>query len=419
MSRYILFLLLFPLFFSQCAKKEFSNEPTKEGTFSIANSSDILLRNSLVSIDKEQIANILNDTSATEIAVLFNNEEIASQTMGEALLFIIDSISAKSELQFQLKKVEGQKRKEFAKKTQAEISVKEGGEWIEVVKKNGNEQFEYQGGTFQNINELRVPDKHTDHSFYIRYEGPGWESDLVGYRFYLDWRNATDIFGKSTHDVVLQDVGQDGFDSYHEQEPWGMDVLKVGKSLGIGAFGVFEEDHATRIDKTDSITCKIAENGSIYSSIKTSYFGWKVAGLSIDLESNLSIHAGTRLSHHQLQVSEALANYCTGIVKDDNATLFTQQGDESQWGFIATYGKQSLNNDNLGLAVFFASKDFKGFREDEHSHIVKINSGTNELDYYFLGAWEGEKGGIKSEAEFIEYIKQTAKKLAQPVKVQL
>ena len=33
--------------------------------------------------------------------------------------------------------------------------------------------------------------------------------------------------------MVLQDVGQDGYDSYHEMADWGMDVLKVGDAAGV------------------------------------------------------------------------------------------------------------------------------------------------------------------------------------------
>ncbi len=74
-------------------------------------------------------------------------------------------------------------------KTYAEISVKEGGRW--QGKKYVGDDFR-----FKNVAYLKAPDSHTDHSYYVRYEGPGWESNKVGYRLYLDWRNAIDIFEK-------------------------------------------------------------------------------------------------------------------------------------------------------------------------------------------------------------------------------
>src|SRR6478735_11625782 len=70
-------------------------------------------------------------------------------------------------------------------KTYAEVSAKNDGKW---------EGRKYIGGTFKNVDRLKLAKEHTDHSFDIRYEGPGWESNKIGYRLYLDWRNAIDIF---------------------------------------------------------------------------------------------------------------------------------------------------------------------------------------------------------------------------------
>ncbi len=113
---------------------------------------------------------------------------------GEGLYFVIDKMEAHQELIFALQPISG-KRPEYTKRTQAELSHKTGGQFV---------NREYAGGSFQNVEYLRVPPEHKDHSWFIRYEGPGWESDKVGYRFYLDQRNATDVFGKLTTDMVLQ-----------------------------------------------------------------------------------------------------------------------------------------------------------------------------------------------------------------------
>ncbi|NQU86615.1 MAG: DUF4861 family protein [Mariniphaga sp.] len=159
----------------------------------------------------------------------------------------------------------------FKSRTQAEISVKEGGVWVWVTKSNGNEQFEYQGGTWKNVTEFEVPEQHTDHSFDIRYEGPGWESDKIGYRFYLDWRNAVDIFGKKVDTMVLQNVGLDGFDSYHEMSDWGVDVLKVGNSLGLGSIGHWENNKALRVETTEKLFSAVDYSGVLESKITTTY----------------------------------------------------------------------------------------------------------------------------------------------------
>ena len=134
------------------------------------------------------------------------------------------------------------------RKTFSEISIKEGGKWV------GNE---YVGGTFKNVIELKVPDSHTDHSGYIRYEGPGWENSQVGFRLYLDWRNAIDIFGKKVDTLVLANVGHPYSGSYHEEAPWGLDILKAGKSLGIGVFGRYVNDSVIHFREVENTSVKI------------------------------------------------------------------------------------------------------------------------------------------------------------------
>ena len=283
----------------------------------------------------------------------------------------------------------------FKQRTQAELSIRTGGEWKGHI---------YEGGKFENISFLRVPDEHTDHSFYIRYEGPGWESDKVGYRFYLDWRNAADIFGKKVDTLVLQDVGQDGFDSYHEIGPWGVDILKVGESLGIGSIGYWLNDKAERVAVTDSIYCEINYSSILESRITTTYFGWAVGDHKTNLISKLSIQAGSRMTRHDLEVSEALDNLCTGIVKLPDAEYIIPESAKGEWTWLATYGKQTLQNDLLGMAILYKTKDLIRLTEDEDDWAVILKPSENKLTYYYLAAWEQETGGIKSKHEFVDYL---------------
>ncbi len=294
----------------------------------------------------------------------------------------------------------------FQKRTQAEISHKINGAW---------QEREYIGGEFVNVDYLKPPPQHTDHSWFIRYEGPGWESDKVGYRFYLDWRNATDIFGKLTHDMVLQNVGLDGFDSYHEPGTWGMDILKVGESLGIGSLGTWIDGKALRIETTDSFDCQIVHNGDLESMIRTRYYGWQAGEIKTDVISELSIEAGSRLTRHDVTLSETLPNLCTGIVKDTSSLMFSNQSET--WAYTATWGKQSLAGDMLGMAVLYKVTDLMEQTEDAYSHVVVLRPDHKKLTYYFLAAWEKEPGGITTNEGFRQYLQEELKKLGAPLKV--
>jgi hypothetical protein len=241
----------------------------------------------------------------------------------------------------------------------------------------------------------------------------------VGYRFYLDWRNAVDVFGKQTEKMVLQNVGQDGFDSYHEPSDWGMDVLKVGESLGLGTIGIWTDGKANRVAVTDSITCRIIANGPIYSEIETNYYGWQAGNVKTDLRSILSISAGSRLTKHQVSTSVTLENFCTGIVSDTSAVVIVPEAQKDGWSYLATWGKQSLANDNLGLAVIYRSDELDEITQDAYSNVIVLKPSGNSLTYYFLAAWEQELIGITSQEAFVKYLEETVNRLDNPPAVEV
>lgn len=292
----------------------------------------------------------------------------------------------------------------FPSKTQAEISVKEGGEWIWVKKKNGNEQYEYVGGDWKNVKSLKADKKHTDHSFDIRYEGPGWESDKIGFRFYLDWRNANDIFGKKTDQLILHKVGLDGFDSYHKMSDWGTDILKVGESLGIGTIAHWADSAANRVTKTDSLYSEVTYTGLLESRITTTYYGWEFITGKTDLVSELSIRAGSYLTKAHLITSDLIDNLCTGMVRIDSTIVLNSFGSDGEWQYMATFGKQSLQNDQMGLFIFYRTKDLIEKTADQYSHVIVLKPEEKELTYYFGGVWEQDASGIQSQEAFKSFL---------------
>ncbi len=413
MKYYYLIIGLLPLFTS-CDSSP-AEASSNEAKFTVSNTLDAPRIDALFVLDAATLQTKFSELDLTKVkftsgenAVPFQANDNNGDGVAETYALLLD-FAANEEKTVQLVELgEGEKMPTFPKRTQAEISHKVNGHW---------EGREYIDGEFKNIDHLNVPPEHTDHSWFIRYEGPGWESDLVGYRFYLDWRNATDIFGKKTPKMVLQDVGLDGFDSYHEPSDWGMDVLKVGSSLGIGALGTWQEDKALRVETTDSLSCTIVENGVVESKIITNYFGWQVGDVKTDVTSELSIHAGSRLTRHDVILSNELANLCTGIVKHPEGKVI--QGNHGGWAYLATWGAQSLAEDHLGMAVVYRIADAQQTTQDEHSNVVVLTPKDLRLTYYFMAAWEQEPNAIKTEEAFVKYLDGVVTELSSPLDVRL
>ncbi|MGY5355879.1 DUF4861 family protein [Wenyingzhuangia sp. IMCC45467] len=278
-------------------------------------------------------------------------------------------------------------------KTYAEISIKEGGHW------QGREYLE---GHFKNVSSLKVPKEHTDHSWFIRYEGPGWESNKVGYRLYLDWRNAIDIFGKVTDSLVLSQVGQDGFASYHEKQSWGTDILKVGKGLGIGSIGREIDNKMLHFEEVDSTFVSV-KNTDKSSSVLVNYYGWKTAGDVVDLTSELEIFPNERYTKHTIQTSKEFEGVCTGII-NHGVEYFQKDSENQKWAYIATYGEQTLVPDDLGMAIFYQKETIAEVKKGEFDHLLMFKPTQEPVSFYFLGAWEQEKDGIKTKEEFLQYL---------------
>lgn len=297
-------------------------------------------------------------------------------------------------------------------RAQAEVSIKEGGDWQGQT---------YVGGTFRNVKQVTAPPQYTDHSKYIRYEGPGIESDLVGYRVYLDWRNGFDIFGKKKPGLVLQDVGQDGYQSYHEMSDWGADILKVGKSLGMGGYGYWDGSKAILVSDVQERSVTIHSSGPIHSSLEIEYQGWNTGEETLDLKAVLSMQAGSPLVDVNLNLSKPLDKLAVGLVAHPGTELLMGDLDVTgeAWSYMASFGDQTLFDDKLGMVVLFKKKDLVEQTRDENSYVLVLKSPGGKLSYAFGAMWSGSENGVQSREGLEAYLAKEAEKRTMPPRVRL
>ena len=307
-----------------------------------------------------------------------------------------------------------QSKKGYTKRTQADMSIKVDYQFVDG---------KYAKGRFLRIDSVRVPAVHVDHDALFQHEGPGWESDKIGYRFYLDARNRTDIFGKKVPAMVLNTVGlhdlvADNNESYESMMDWGMDNFKVGTSLGIGSIAMQNGTDVLTVSNTDSVFCVIAANGPVRSDVRATYYGWNAAGKKYDLISNYSITAGSRLTLCEEKIWPNPLNLCTGLAKHDSTILIESENRASSgWQYLGLFGRQSRYGDDMGIALFYEGAKRIERRDDKVSHLVVLRPANGSLKYYFAAAWQQEPNGIKSVEEFRLYLESVVKKLDNPVRV--
>lgn len=279
-----------------------------------------------------------------------------------------------------------------------------------LVERNANGSREVVAATV-------VPAGHQPGSGIYGFEGIGWESGRVGYRLYLDHRNAIDVFGKRKPDPVLTRLALSGA-GYHAMADWGMDILKVGDSPGIGAVGAFVDGRMVRFERYQRHEARVVEDGLVLAAAEVSFAGWQVGALTTDIRSRYEISAGSALTRAVVKVADPQIALATGMARSSVAKSLTP-AKPREWRYVASCGPQSLVPDDLGLAVLFRAGERIDEIQDEHTHAVALRpSSSGELIYYFLASWVQESGGgIATCRSFHERLETIAERLSDPVVV--
>jgi len=279
---------------------------------------------------------------------------------------------------------------------------------------------------FSSVAENERPADHVAMStpYLYQFEGPAWESDLVVFRSYFDSRNGKDIFGKVKPLIRAEIIGTG--ENYHELQDWGMDVLKVGGSLGAGALAMLKNDSVYRLGETDRAAFHIVTEGPVRTIITLSYVGWEVESTSYDIEETLSIWAGKRSYQSSVVLSNGSGadTLVTGIVnlKKVPKTELSSNGFEITY----THGEQSEHHDMLGMALLIPSEGFggratapdegEGVTNTFMSYLMPVDGAYH---FSFLAGWEGENEAFKSQEAFENALLTEATALNQNIDIKL
>lgn len=262
-------------------------------------------------------------------------------------------------------------------------------------------------------------------------EGPAWENDKVGFRKYFDIRNANDIWGKTTSRMVLDEVGADPSKIYHHfDSSWGMDILKVGKSLGAGALAlqvnVNGKDSLVRFgSNVQQTTYQQIADGPVRAVFRISYNGWTIGALTpISITEEISIWGGQYFFQNKVAVSNlpAGAQLVTGVI-DFYSTGYHPLKSNGVAG-LYTYGMQSENRDQLGLAVLTPAAQLDKTGAIATGNITNAWGAWMKLSlagtatYRFYVAWEKTDALFASEKGFAHFLSDQATLYQKDVVVQ-
>jgi hypothetical protein len=277
---------------------------------------------------------------------------------------------------------------------------------------------------------------------YQRYQtdGPSWENDKVGFRHYLDGRNAKDVFGKRAAYMSPENVGINAAgaveDNYHVMADWGRDILAVGNSVGIGGIALLKGDSILRLGVTvnDSVnnvektTFKIVSEGPVRSIMNIKYYGWKPADRSYNAEETISIWPGMYAYHNLVNVTgvKGNENLAIGMVNLNSDKQPVEIRTGSKWVALVLHDKHTYKKEWwLGLALIVPADAYLGYTEAPkkgkltNSFLARMKLTERPVEYFAVAGWELSDPGFKDAGYFQRYVENLVQQLSAEVTVSI
>lgn len=274
---------------------------------------------------------------------------------------------------------------------------------------------------------------------HYQTDGPTWENDKVGFRIYLDGRNSFDVFGKKVSYITSDSIGigKDGHteNNYSEMKDWGMDILGVGNSVGIGGIGLQVKDSLLRLGVTeqdslnnvDTTICNVLSNGPVHSVLEFDYRNWHPADRNYDANINTSIWPGMYAYQNTVQLKHLKGDetLVIGLVNSNTTKQVQEVSINDKWIALFTHDKQSMNKTwYMGLALILPKEQYLGYMEApktgklSNTFLAKMKAVNEQpLTYYAVATWELSDPKFSDEAYFRNYITQLGQQLNTELKI--
>ena len=299
--------------------------------------------------------------------------------------------------------------------------------------------IEQEDGSYQEVDKYKAIPYTEPFKIIAQGESVSWENDKIAFRVYFDCRNVKDLFGKLKPEMIIDDIHTPVIPDYHVLNDWGMDVLHCGSSLGSGGIALMRNDSLIRLGSTDVYEYEKIVEGPIRSVFDLKYSGWQVDGEQLEAVERITIYPGKYWFESDvtfygcLEDDEIVTGIVTSQLKKEPFRF-----DAADFKCIGTHDVQSLNNDELGMAVIVPKKEAgkigrtsdvnwfeRGFVTVEEKGFSNIISETYYIGqkckdaepakHYFFSVWGLDKDQWKTEEGFRKYISEEAQKLSSPI----
>lgn len=276
------------------------------------------------------------------------------------------------------------------------------------------------------INSIEYQGRNEPLATYDAIYGHGaqWESELVGFRVYMDHRQSIDIYGKPYPQLVLDKTN---FYSTREDmaEGRGCDILFAGPSVGAGSFRGYLSGEPTYVDKVEARGQRVVSSGPVRAIVEVWDRNWDYNGKTIQMRQRYTIYAG----HRDVEVAVDLVGkgveaerFCTGVQKiemNNEGFMSPNSGLVGSWGKnIPDKAAEDLV-EGVGLGVFVGREFLDSKREDKYNYLTILKPRDGHIRYHLAICALMERDGFKSSAQWFAWLRQWQEQLEKPCVVKV
>lgn len=289
------------------------------------------------------------------------------------------------------------------------------------------------------INSIEYQGRNEPLATYDAIYGHGaqWESELVGFRVYMDHRQSIDIYGKPTPQLVLDKTN---FYSTREDiaNGLGCDILFAGASVGAGSFRGFIEGKPTYVDSVEARGQRVIASGPVRAIVEVWDKNWWYNGKTLQMRQRYTIYAG----HRDVQVDIQLAGsdidneqFCTGVqkIETDNEGFLDEllpasngkKGRDAASALAGSWGKNIPDKaaedlvEGVGLGVYAPAPYLNAIMEDSINYLTILRPRDGHIRYHLAICALMEKDGFKDAKSWFRWLHQWQTELNQPCTVHI
>ena len=135
------------------------------------------------------------------------------------------------------------------------------------------------------------------------------------------------------------------------------------------------------------------------------------------LTASYEIRSGSALTYVDAKATGNSGPMAAGIVHHKDMTVLKSDAPSGRWGYIASWGKQSLAGDDLGMVLFYPEDAVATRFNDDGQTLYVTFKDAAKIRYAYAATWAQDGSGVRDLAGFKSWIAATRDGLNNPPRV--